>query len=165
MIKKSVRLLYIGEMSMNRTEAIQNIVKKHPDGIFIFSNGLTTRLAVELLGLDGPFFYLLHGMGETLSVGIGMASALSKEVVVIEGDGNALMGLASWPQIQLVKNLHYYILDNGKHATTGGQSIIDFSDFDNERINRIKIQDDLNIPPIPPSPKLIIESFRKSIHG
>ena len=84
---------------MNRTEAIQNIVKKHPDGIFIFSNGLTTRLAVELLGLDGPFFYLLHGMGETLSVGIGMASALSKEVVVIEGDGNALMGLASWPQM------------------------------------------------------------------
>ena len=52
MIKKSVRLLYIGEISMNRTEAIQNIVKKHPDGIFIFSNGLTTRLAVELLGLD-----------------------------------------------------------------------------------------------------------------
>ena len=156
---------------MNRIEAIQNIVKKHPDGIFIFSNGLTTRSAVELLGLDGPFFYLLHGMGETLSVGIGMASALSKEVVVIEGDGNALMGLASWPFTSftilsiIIKNLHYYILDNGKHATTGGQSIIDFSDFDNERINRIKIQDDLNIPPIPPSPKLIIESFRKSIHG
>ena len=149
---------------MNRTDAIRKIVKKHPNGIFIFSNGLTTRYAAELLGLDGPYFYLLHGMGETLSVGIGIASSLSKEIVVVEGDGNALMGLASWPLLQFVKNLHYYILDNGKHTTTGGQQVVDFSNFDNTRVNRIKIQDDPNIPPIPPKPKLILESFKRFIH-
>ncbi len=151
-------------MWMNRTKALQKIIKKHPNGIFVFSNGLTTRYAVDLLGLDGPYFYLLHGMGETLSVGIGMASSSSTEIVVVEGDGNALMGLASWPLLQLVKNLHYYILDNGKHATTGGQQIADFSNFDNSRVNRIKIQDDSNIPPIPPKPKLILESFKRFIH-
>lgn len=149
---------------MNRTEAIKKIVESHSNGIFIFSNGLTTRYAVDLLGLDGPYFYLLHGMGETLSVGMGMASSLSRDIIVVEGDGNALMGLASWPLLSFFKNLHYYILNNGKHATTGGQQITDFSNFDTTRVNRIKIQDDLNIPPIPPKPKLILESFKRGMY-
>ena len=149
---------------MNRTDAIQKIVKNHPDGIFVFSNGLTARYASNLLGLDGPYFYLLHGMGETLSVGMGIASSLSKEIIVIEGDGNALMGLASWPLLKFFKNLHYYILDNGKHATTGDQKITDFSNFDDKRVNRIKIEDDSDTPPIPPKPKLILESFKRNIH-
>ena len=151
---------------MNRTDAIHLIVKDNPDAIFVFSNGLTSRFAADILGLNGPYLYLIHGMGESLSVGLGLASCLKKQIVVVDGDGNALMGLASWSQLKLFDNICYYILDNGKHATTGGQKIPDFSFLDVKEVNRIKIDsEDSNLPPVPPKPDLIIQSFKGFLHA
>jgi hypothetical protein len=62
-------------------------------------------------------------MGESLAVGVGLAKSLPElQVVVIDGDYNALMGLASWSLMPL-PNLRYYILDNRSSETTGGQQI------------------------------------------
>lgn len=107
---------------MNRVEAIERIFTAHPGAFFILSNGLTSREAAHFLPRP-DCLYLLHAMGEALSVGIGLAQAdPSLEVVVIDGDGNALMGLASWSMMP-VANLHYYILANGLFETTGGQAL------------------------------------------
>ena len=150
---------------MNRKQAILEIVRNHENAIFIFSNGLTTRYAVDTLKLNGLYFFLLHGMGETLSVGSGLASTTTREVVVVDGDGNATMGLSSWLQLRLFDNLHYYILKNNVHATTGHQKVMDFSDVCFDKIHIIEIDEDQEIPPTPPKPDLIIKSFRDNLNG
>ncbi len=56
---------------MNRADAIRQIVNRHPGAAIIFCNGLTSREASFVADRPGNF-YLLHGMGEALSVGIGL---------------------------------------------------------------------------------------------
>jgi len=150
---------------MNRKEAILKVVKKHPNAIFVFCNGLTSRYAASILSLKGPYLYLIHAMGEALSVGVGLASSMKNDVVVVDGDANAAMGLAAWPQLKLFENIHYYILDNGISETTGGQPTLDFSYFDTKKVNRLKIDYDIPpYPPLPPSPSSIIHSFKRYLN-
>lgn len=106
----------------SRPEAIRQILDAHPNAFVVLSNGLTTREAVHFHRED-RCLYLIHAMGEALAVGVGLAQAcLELEVVVIEGEGNALMGLAAW-SLMPVSNLHYYVLNNRCYETTGGQSV------------------------------------------
>lgn len=106
----------------SRPEIIRDLLDAHPDAFFVLSNGLTSREAAHFHRQD-RCFYLLHAMGEALSVGVGLAQAQPNlEVVVIDGDGNALMGLAAWSLMPL-PNLHYYVLDNRSNETTGGQPL------------------------------------------
>ena len=106
----------------SRVESIKKILGKNPDAFVVLSNGLTAREAANFIPSD-RCFYMLHGMGESLSVGIGFAKAKpTQPVVVIEGDYNALMGLASWC-LMPCPHLRYYVLDNGISETTGGQTI------------------------------------------
>ena len=110
---------------MNRVQAIKNIIDVNADSFFVLSNGLTSREACHYL-LNDQTFYLLHAMGEALSVGIGLASARPDlKVIVIDGDGNALMGMASW-SMMMIPNLSYYILANKIYETTGSQEIPSF---------------------------------------
>ena len=105
-----------------RSEAIEAIKSRFPNSVFVFSNGLTSREAAGLLGLDGSLF-LLHAMGEALPVASGLASARPDlSIVVVEGDGNALMGAACWP-LGIPNNVHHFILENGEFETTGGQRL------------------------------------------
>jgi thiamine pyrophosphate-dependent acetolactate synthase large subunit-like protein len=139
---------------MNRAEAIQSIIDKHSEALFIMSNGLTSREASYYCPNESSF-YLLHAMGEGLSVGIGVASArIDLEVVVIEGDGNALMGAASWA-MNRYDNLHHYVLVNETYETTGGQQLppnIDWPPWC--RTIEIDKQNGTNSPN-PPSPEII----------
>jgi pyruvate/2-oxoacid:ferredoxin oxidoreductase beta subunit len=108
---------------MNRRPAVlKHILDDHPDAFVVLSNGLTSREAAHFYR-QGRCLYLLHAMGEALAIGVGLAKAVPElEVVVIEGDFNALMGLASWSLMPL-PNLRYYVLDNGISETTGGQRL------------------------------------------
>ena len=138
---------------MNRVEAIRHIYAQHPEGFFILSNGLTSREAAHFLP-QPQSFYLLHGMGEALSVGIGMAKAdPHRKIVVIDGDGNALMGLASWG-LMPVSNLSYYVLVNGCYQTTGGQ-VIPALPFRPDWCRVIGIEKDATSTPNPPLPEKI----------
>jgi len=138
---------------MNRVEAIRQIYAQHPDAFFILSNGLTSREAAHFLP-QPQSFYLLHGMGEALSVGIGMAKAdPDRKIVVIDGDGNALMGLASWG-LMPVANLSYYVLANGCYQTTGGQQIPALP-FRPDWCRVIEIDREMGSTPNPPLPDTI----------
>ncbi len=106
----------------DRARAIGEILEANSQAFVVLSNGLTSREAAHF-HRSSRCFYMLHGMGEALAVGIGLAKARPDiEVVVIEGDYNALMGLASW-SLMPVPNLEYYVLQNGVAETTGGQPV------------------------------------------
>lgn len=143
---------------MNRIEAIQEILDKHIGAAFVFCNGLNSRETNFFLDRDSNL-YLLHSMGEALSVGYGLKTALlDRDVVVIDGDGNALMGMASWSVLPL-QGLHYYVLCNEVYETTGGQPLpkLPF----NEHVKTIKIDRGKSSTPNPMLPELIVKRFQK----
>lgn len=143
---------------MNRAEAILEIVARHPDAAIVFSNGLTSREAAHVADRPGNL-YLLHGMGEALSVGVGLRLARPElEVVVVDGDGNALMGLAGWSFLP-VAGLHYYVLENGTYETTGAQPVAALR-VDAEGVRRVPIEAGTSKAPLPPAPEGIRERFQ-----
>ena len=72
------------------------------------------------------------------------------KVVVIDGDGNALMGLSSWSLMPL-PNLTYYVLQNRMYETTGGQAVPELP-FVPEWCNVVEIAPGKEETPNPPSP-------------
>ena len=142
---------------MNRKEAIKSILLENEGSYFVFSNGLTSREAIAFYD-NGKAFYMLHAMGETFSVGLGLASAMpEKKIVVVEGDGNALMGCSSW-SMNTFDNIKLYILDNGVYETTGGQELPKINTHESF-IEVITIDDSEFVTPNPKHPKKIIEQF------
>jgi phosphonopyruvate decarboxylase len=92
----------------------------------IATTGMTGR---ELFTLaDRPnHLYVVGGMGTASAIGFGVAHALPKQpVVVLDGDGAALMKLGSLATIGCYqpKNLLHIILDNESHDSTGGQQTV-----------------------------------------
>ena len=105
---------------------------------------------------------MLHAMGESLSVGIGLAKTRKDvNVVVIDGDGNAQMGLSSW-NCEPPSNLKYYVICNGEHATTGGQLLPKFS-IKPSWVNFLSFYDENTPTPNPPLPHEIISNFTRSL--
>jgi phosphonopyruvate decarboxylase len=72
-------------------------------------------------------------MGCASAMGLGVALNVDRPVIVLDGDGAALMKMGSFATIgaQAPKNLVHVILDNGVHDSTGGQAtvspIVDFA--------------------------------------
>ena len=142
---------------MNRAKAIRTIVERHPGAAIVFCNGLNSREAAHVADRPGNL-YLLHGMGEALSVGIGLRQARPDlEVVVVDGDGNAAMGLAACALLP-VEGLHYYVLDNGVYETTGSQPAPALN-LAPPTMQRIRIDSEEIGAPVPPEPERIKERF------
>ena len=102
--------------------------------IIVSSNGNISREVFNLL--PQPQVYLRGSMGLPVPIGLGLALANpDKQVIVITGDGNFLMGFNSsiTTAFYKPKNLKILILDNNKYFTTGGQetvsSALDYSAF------------------------------------
>jgi len=149
---------------MKRVEAIKKIYNENKGSFFVLSNGLTSREAAYFLPQKNSL-YLLHAMGEALSVGIGLASARPElNVVVIDGDGNAMMGIASWNCVNGLKNLKYYILKNNTYCTTGSQKLPEFSCLPNW-CKVIEIFDEKEETPNPPKPEEIIKNVIEWLEG
>ncbi len=143
---------------MNRADAIRQIANRHPDAAIIFCNGLTSREASFVADRPGNF-YLLHGMGEALSVGIGLRSARPDlSVVVVDGDGNAAMGLSAWNLLP-VEGLHYYVLENGSYETTGSQPTPRL-EVQHPAVQRVKIDPGALGAPLPPPPEQTCAAFQ-----
>ncbi len=109
---------------LTRTEAIRVILESLTGKeAMIATTGMTGR---ELFTLaDRPnHLYVVGGMGTASAIGFGIAHALPNQpVVVLDGDGAALMKLGSLATIGYYqpKNLLHVILDNESHDSTGGQ--------------------------------------------
>jgi phosphonopyruvate decarboxylase len=91
----------------------------------IATTGKTGR---ELFTLaDRPqHLYLVGSMGCASGLGLGLALNTERPVVVLDGDGAALMKLGTLATIGAMapKNLVHLVLDNGVHDSTGGQATV-----------------------------------------
>jgi len=93
-----------------------------PEASLISTTGKTSR---ELFTLeDRPsHFYQVGSMGCASSVALGVAHETQRPVIVVDGDGAALMRLGALSTVgwQRPGNLLHILLDNAVHDSTGGQ--------------------------------------------
>jgi phosphonopyruvate decarboxylase len=88
----------------------------------------TGKCGRELFALaDRPqHLYQVGSMGGASGMGLGVALNVPRPVVVLDGDGAALMKLGSFATIGAYApaNLIHVVLDNGVHDSTGGQPTV-----------------------------------------
>lgn len=107
----------------SRATTIRAIVEISPaDSALISTTGMASRELFELSD-SSRNFYVIGSMGCASAVGLGVSLHTSRKVIVIDGDGAALMKLGNLSTIgaSSPENLIHIILDNGVHDSTGGQ--------------------------------------------
>ncbi|HZU97403.1 MAG TPA: thiamine pyrophosphate-dependent enzyme [Planctomycetota bacterium] len=110
-----------------REQAIERVFAKIPqDALVVCANGHPSREAHRAKDRKGNF-YMIGSMGMAPSIALGLALARpQKTVVVLDGDGNVLMGMGTLARVaatQPPKFVHV-CLDNGEYGSTGGQKTI-----------------------------------------
>jgi len=112
---------------MKRHEAIARVADRIPQGaLTIACNGMIGRELHTHRDLPSQF-YMIGSMGLASSIGLGLALALpSRPVVVLDGDGNVLMGMGALASIaaEAPTNLYHVVFDNAAHGSTGNQRTI-----------------------------------------
>lgn len=96
------------------------------DDLIIATTGYTGRELYACADRDTQL-YLVGSMGCASSLGLGLALAQPRRrIVVIDGDGAALMRLGAMCTIGYERpvNLVHVLLDNGMHESTGGQATV-----------------------------------------
>lgn len=108
-------------------DAVEHVLAPVPnDTTVVFSNGYLAREGVRIRP-GAPDFAMIGSMGLALAIGVGISVATpERPVVVVEGDGNLLMGLATMPVAATATAgaLLHVVVDNGAYASTGGQATV-----------------------------------------
>lgn len=120
----TLHALGTGRRTLTRFAALEEVAARLPgDAAVVATTGYTGR---ELFALDDreQFFYQVGSMGCASAIGLGVALHTPQPVVVLDGDGAALMKLGNLATIGLAapRNLVHVVLDNGVHDSTGGQA-------------------------------------------
>lgn len=106
-----------------RISALECLLGELPVSAAVVST--TGKASRELYTLaDRPqHFYLVGAMGSASAVGLGVARHTRRPVVVIDGDGAALMRMGTFATVgaHAGSNLVHVLLDNRVHDSTGGQ--------------------------------------------
>jgi thiamine pyrophosphate-dependent acetolactate synthase large subunit-like protein len=112
---------------MNREAAVSATLGAVPTSAFLVTTtGLISREVFAQRDRDRNL-YLLGSMGLASSIGLGLALLRpSAHVVVLEGDGSALMSLGALPSIAAERppRFTHVILDNEAYESTGSQPSI-----------------------------------------
>jgi thiamine pyrophosphate-dependent acetolactate synthase large subunit-like protein len=108
---------------LDRREAVAALLRDPGDLLVVSGLGSPTYDAGA--AGDRPLnFYLWGAMGGAAMIGLGLALAQpDRRVLVLTGDGEALMGLGALATIaaQAPANLAIAVLDNGRFGETGNQ--------------------------------------------
>ncbi|MDP6115250.1 MAG: thiamine pyrophosphate-dependent enzyme [Planctomycetota bacterium] len=112
---------------MKRSEAIERILENIGEtDLALFTTGMISREAFSAKDRDANF-YMIGSMGLLAAMGLGIAlNKPDRRIVVIEGDGSALMSLGTLPLIahEAPGNFIHVILDNEAYESTGNQPSI-----------------------------------------
>ena len=111
------------QVTIDRREAVEHLLKNRSDMLVVCGLGSSTY-DVCAAGDHHANFYLWGAMGGAIMIGLGLAIAEpNRQVMVITGDGEALMGLGSFASVAAQKpnNLSIVILDNEHYGETGMQ--------------------------------------------
>ncbi|MFK4484962.1 phosphonopyruvate decarboxylase [Bradyrhizobium sp. USDA 336] len=95
------------------------------DAAIIATTGKTGRELYSLQDRD-QHLYMIGAMGSASAVGLGVAMNSPKPVVVVDGDGAALMRMGTFATVgaRSPENFLHILLDNGVHDSTGGQQTV-----------------------------------------
>jgi len=116
---------------MRRISVIEKIMKSVSTELVVSSAGRISREVYAVRDRPGNF-YMMGSMGAALGFGIGLALNTEREVLVLVGDGEILMGLGTLILMNKLRlpNLKLIILDNNSYQSTGGQKTVsDAVDF------------------------------------
>jgi phosphonopyruvate decarboxylase len=108
---------------MSRTDCLRVVNDVAPaDAALIASTGKCAR-ELYSLGDSGRNLYVVGSMGCASAIGLGVALHSTRRVIVLDGDGAALMKLGNMATIGTAAAGHlvHIILNNGVHDSTGGQ--------------------------------------------
>ncbi len=115
-----------GGLRPTRLAALQRLLETVPETAAVIAT--TGKCGRELFTLaDRPqHLYQVGSMGCAGAMGLGLAMNARRPVVVIDGDGAALMKMGAMATIGAYgpDNLVHLILDNGVHDSTGGQATV-----------------------------------------
>jgi thiamine pyrophosphate-dependent acetolactate synthase large subunit-like protein len=107
----------------SRARAIQTLLDLLTDQPVVVCGGFPSRETFKLR--DRPtHFYMAGAVGTAAAVGLGVALGKpGKKVVVLDGDGNVLMGLGTLATVGALapKNLIHVVLDNEVYGGSGNQ--------------------------------------------
>jgi phosphonopyruvate decarboxylase len=116
------------EKSVDRSKFIIQLLKSIKKSSKIISTtGHTSRELMKIrndLNLrNGKDFYMVGGMGHSLSVAVGMKLHSNKQIICLDGDGSLLMHLGSMFSAGVDKKLitKHILLNNNSHESVGGQ--------------------------------------------
>lgn len=116
------------DASLTRTEVLRDLIARTEldRSVLIATTGFTGR---ELWALDDRpnQLYMVGSMGCAPGVGLGLALAQpGRRVIVIDGDGAALMRLSLFSTLGAYgpRNLIHLLLDNHAHDSTGAQATV-----------------------------------------
>lgn len=111
-------------VELDRAAALTMILRVVPDDIVVvYANGFLAREGFRIRP-DQPDFHMLGSMGLAASIGLGLVTARpDRPVVVIDGDGNLLMGLPGVPVVAGIDvgTLVHVVIDDQQFSSTGGQ--------------------------------------------
>lgn len=111
--------------TISRYQAIKSLVSVLDDEIVVSNIGIPSK---ELYHAgDRPLnFYMLGSMGLASAIGLGLAEAQHRHVVVIDGDGSLLMNPNVLTQIAALQpsNLTVVAVNNGAYGSTGNQETL-----------------------------------------
>ena len=122
MILKFKKNIRIEVRHMERINAIKTIANQIDDELVVCNIGFPSRELYQVK--DSPnHFYMLGSMGMASSIGLGLAMAQERKVIVFDGDGSVLMNLGSLVTIynQAPENLILVVIDNECYGSTGSQ--------------------------------------------
>lgn len=107
-----------------RREAIRIVTENlAPGSLIVATTGMPSRELLSLRDHPGQL-YLMGSLGHAMAVGCGLATELPESpVVVLDGDGSALMHLGSLSTIGHCAPPNYLqvVLDNESYESTGNQ--------------------------------------------
>ena len=109
-----------------RAAALERFLAEVPPSAAVIAT--TGKCGRELFTLsDRPqHFYQIGSMGCASGMGLGVALNVDRPVVILDGDGAALMKMGTMATIGAYRppNLIHVLLDNGVHDSTGGQATV-----------------------------------------
>tara|TARA_Y100000389_G_C17454678_1_gene517288 strand:+ start:1686 stop:2789 length:1104 start_codon:yes stop_codon:yes gene_type:complete len=126
-LKNKKRILK--QVNINRDIFILNLLKTIKKKTKIISTTGYTSRAVMKTRLDsklykGKDFYMVGGMGHSLSVSLGMSLQSKNDIICLDGDGSILMHMGSLFSGGFNKNINlkHILFNNNAHESVGGQS-------------------------------------------
>jgi sulfopyruvate decarboxylase subunit beta len=128
---------WTGKPVMTRLDAIRTVAPLLDRDIALCNLGIPSK---ELFAsADRPLNYYMTGsMGLATAMGLGLALASDRTVVVFDGDGSLLMNPNALVEAGLHRppNLIVLALDNGSYGSTGSQETWTGSGFDLQELAR-----------------------------